>query len=424
MTTATTKAINRSSKAITIMFTDIVDSTRYWDSQGDLNGRLMVDQHNRLVFPVIKRFKGNIIKTIGDSVMASFKTPENALRAAAGIQQSIEAYRRNHENFKLEVRIGLHTGEALVEKNDVFGDTVNVAARVEAEADANEVLVSKSTVDLVAPKDYFLSRKTSFLPKGKTKKTVVYKCNWQKLPNQIEGINFEAILPLLAQQRTEILVYLMAIFAFIYYAIQNYLRYILADQEYVYLLSFSPQQMLSEHPVITGIFILAAFALFRLIKLLTVIPVTPFRLIKAGFGYALAFALVLTTLTLAPAEYTANSQDTFNESKHLFVKVLQSDANIRQKPSLTARVVASANEDDLYLLADVTESEKIVWNKILIGIGEYGWIARSVPAAFGVAEKRLTLTNKHSMRYLDIYAFLAGILGFIWGFFSFSIRPL
>lgn len=421
----TRRFIRRSSKPVTIMFTDIVDSTRYWDVAGDVQGRLMVDQHNRLVFPVIRKFRGRIIKTIGDAVMASFDSPENALCAAIGIQQALAAYRAKNENFHLEIRIGMHTGAALVEKSDVFGDTVNIAARVEAETGPNEILVSKATKEQINESDlYVLSRKTSFIPKGKTEEVVVFKCGWEKIPSQIEGIDFDAILPLMAQHRNEILIQIAAVIALLYYIIHNYLRYMLADQEFVYLMSFSPQKMMINHPVISGLLLITAVVLIRMMKYLTVVPILPFRILKAGFGYAVAFAVTLVALTMLPAEYTGNSRDTLYESKHLFVKVLQDNANIRLKPSLHSKVVAQAEDGDLYLLADVSKGRKVVWNKILIGYEEYGWIARTTPPAYGVAEERLTITNKRYIKYLDAYALLAGFIGVIWGLFSFSVRPL
>jgi len=406
------------------MFTDIVDSTRYWDMAGDLHGRMMVNQHNRLAFPVIKKFKGKIVKTIGDAVMASFDSPENALKAAIGIQQALAEYRAKNENFHLEIRIGIHSGKALVEKNDVFGDMVNIAARVEAETDANEILISEATKDQVDAVHYTLIRKTSFVPKGKTEKITVFKCDWKKQPSQIAEIKFDAILPLMAQQREEILIQIAVVFGLFYYLIHNYLRYLLADQEFVYLMSFSPEKIMGNHPFVTGLLIIAAIALIRSMKYLTVVPILPFRILKVGFGYAVAFAIVLASLTILPAEYTGNSREIYHESEHLFVKVLQDSANIRLEPSLKSKVVAQADDGDLYLLADVKETKKVVWNKILIGYEEYGWIARAIPPAFGVAEERLTITNKHYFKYLDIYALLAGLLGAIWGLFSFTVKPL
>ena len=124
------RQIRRSRKPVTIPFTDVEGSTRYWDSLGDTRGRLMIDLHNRLIYPVIKRHRGRIVKTIGDSIMASFKSPENAMRASIGIQQILDRRRKEDKRFRLKVRIGIHTGKALVEHKDIFGDMVNVAARV------------------------------------------------------------------------------------------------------------------------------------------------------------------------------------------------------------------------------------------------------------------------------------------------------
>ena len=419
-----TKLISRSRKPVTILFTDIVDSTRYWDTKGDIKGRLMVDQHNRLVFPVIKKFSGKVIKTIGDSVMASFSSPENALRAAIGIQQSLQDYRNKNKRFKLEIRIGMHTGKALIEKNDVFGDTVNVAARVEGAAKANEILISGSTEKNISRSEYALSKKTSFVPKGKRSEIIVYRCDWDKLPNLIKGLNFNAMLPMMSQQRNELLFYLVGILGFIYFLAHDYLRYILADQQSVYLLSFNPQQLLSEHPVITALLIISGLVLMSLLKYLTVIPVRLFKLIKGGFGYAVMFFISLLVMKNIPLEYRFDMDNTFHESKHLFVEVLRDNTRIRQQPSLKTNTLRIANARDLLLLADVKDMGKMVWNKVLIGSQKYGWIARAIPADFGVEEKRLTIANKFYFKNSHLYALIIGIAGFLWGFFSFSIRPL
>ena len=419
-----TKLISKSRKPITILFTDIVDSTRYWDTKGDIKGRLMVDQHNRLVFPVVKKFRGKVIKTIGDSVMASFSSPENALRAAIGIQQSLQHYRNKNKRFKLEIRIGMHTGKALIEKNDVFGDTVNVAARVEGAAKANEILISGSTEKNVSRSEYALRKKTSFIPKGKKSEIVVYKCDWAKLPDLIEGLNFNAMLPIMSQQRNELLLYLAGILGFMYFLMQDYLRYILADQQNIYLLSFNPQQMLSGHPVVTALLIIAVLALISFLKYLTVIPVRLFKFIKGGFGYALIFFVSLLVMKNLPLEYRFDMDKTFYESKHLFVEVLRDNTRIRSQPSLKTNTLRIANARDLLLLVDVKDTGRMLWNKVLIGSEKYGWVAREIPADFGVEEKRLTIANKFYLKRSHLYALIIGIAGFLWGSFSFSIRPL
>jgi len=122
-------------------------------SRGDIDGRLMVDYHNRLIFPVIKKFKGKIVKTIGDAIMASFSRSEQAVKAAIAIQQMLQKTRRQDKNFGLKVRIGIHTGKAIVEHSDVFGDVVNVAARIEQMGQGSEIFLSKNTADKIDKKN-------------------------------------------------------------------------------------------------------------------------------------------------------------------------------------------------------------------------------------------------------------------------------
>ena len=182
------RQIRRSRKPVTILFTDIEGSTRYWELHGDVEGRLMIDLHNRLIYPVIKRHRGKIIKNIGDAIMASFRSPKNALRSAVGIQQILARQRAEDENFRLKVRVGVHTGTAVVENDDVFGDAVNVAASVEGYAEGNEICLSDDTASRLGKLAYGLVEKGSFVPKGKSKGLTIYTCEWEKYPSMTEGV--------------------------------------------------------------------------------------------------------------------------------------------------------------------------------------------------------------------------------------------
>ena len=127
---STIEAIKRSRKQVTILFSDIEHSTRHWERRGDIDARMLLDRHNRLLFPVIRKFRGKIIKTLGDAIMASFNKPENAVKAGIAIQQQLAAERARDKYFSLHTRIGIHTGKGIIEYDDVFGDVVNVAARL------------------------------------------------------------------------------------------------------------------------------------------------------------------------------------------------------------------------------------------------------------------------------------------------------
>ena len=71
---------------VTVMFTDIQGSTAFFETYGDIEGRLMVQKHNELLFPCIQTFQGDIFKTIGDAIMAGFEKPVDAVRAAVAMQ--------------------------------------------------------------------------------------------------------------------------------------------------------------------------------------------------------------------------------------------------------------------------------------------------------------------------------------------------
>ena len=137
------------SRDVTVMFTDIKGSTTFFEIYGDIEGRLMLQKHHEMLFPLITKHRGRVIKTIGDAIMASFDEPVEAVRAAVEMQQRLFDYNKSKKEKKnqLHIRIGINTGEGLVEKSDIYGDVVNVAARVESLAAPDEILVSVSVYD-------------------------------------------------------------------------------------------------------------------------------------------------------------------------------------------------------------------------------------------------------------------------------------
>src|SRR6266851_2765640 len=133
-----------------ILFTDIVGSTRYFSMHGDQAGMRMLDVHNCALFPLIEQANGRVVKTIGDSIMAVFAQPVDAIRAAFALQQCLEGVRATlPEQDQIHIRVGAHYGLVMEKDDDVFGDTVNLAERVKSSADADQVFVSRALRDLV-----------------------------------------------------------------------------------------------------------------------------------------------------------------------------------------------------------------------------------------------------------------------------------
>jgi len=417
------KLISKSRKQITILFTDIEGSTKHWESKGDIEGRIMIDQHNRLAFPVIRKYRGKVIKTIGDSIMASFKSPKNAIKAAIGIQQAIEQHKEKNKRFKLKIRIGIHTGKALVEKNDVFGDVVNVAARVEGVGKGGDIMVSARTANLVKHNEFALKKKTSFVPKGKSRSITVYRSDWKKVPSLISKINFDSALPVLARNKLELFVYSLSSLGILYYIFHEYARYLIADHKLAFILAFNPQQIVTEHPVVVGLIVAAIFAVAVFIKFLTVIPYFLFRAVKGGFGFAVVLLLANLIFSNMPNTMQWNINTVISESKHLFVEVQENDSSIYLRPDNNSKKLKNVSGGELLLLADVLKSKGITWNKVLISDAGYGWIQRVVPPRMGVPEKRVTIANKFYLKWKHVYALVLAIIGFIWGYFNFTIKP-
>jgi class 3 adenylate cyclase len=127
----------------TVMFSDIVDSTRRAAELGDRRWREELDAIERVVMRELSRFRGRAVKAMGDGFLATFDGPARAIRCALALQESARV------QFGLEIRSGLHTGEMELIGSDVGGIAVHIAARVLACAAPSEVLVSGTVKDLV-----------------------------------------------------------------------------------------------------------------------------------------------------------------------------------------------------------------------------------------------------------------------------------
>jgi class 3 adenylate cyclase len=127
----------------TVLFTDIVDSTKRAVELGDERWKELLGRHDAQVRRQLARFHGREVNTTGDGFLARFDGPARAIRCAMAIRDVLRS-------LDLEVRAGVHTGEVELRDDDISGIAVHTAARVAAAAAAGEVLVSRIVVDLVA----------------------------------------------------------------------------------------------------------------------------------------------------------------------------------------------------------------------------------------------------------------------------------
>ncbi len=420
---STIEAIKKSRRQITILFSDIEHSTRHWERRGDIDARMILDRHNRLLFPIIRKFRGKIVKTLGDAIMASFTKPENALRAGIAIQQRLAEERDRDKYFSLRTRIGIHTGKGIIEYDDIFGDVVNVAAKVESSAEASQILITQATVARIKADQFQLQDSSELKLTGKRKVIPLYICDWEQHNNLISGIKADSIMPLLKSQKLELLSYVaMTLFA-LFFMYQYYLRYLLADSG----LSFSWFQettlVPSDYPVILILQTLTLVGFSFYLLRIDFISRTMLKILSGSFGAGLAVLLFASINLYVDMPFKKRWHEPVYESNHFFVEVLVDKVQLNEKPDKKSVVINILPRGEIFVYQDSKVTNGLRWDQVKIGKNSSAWIPKKIPPAFGVAEEQLTITRKFSFRYYDLYGTIIGILAFIWGYMSFRIRP-
>jgi class 3 adenylate cyclase len=171
---------------VTVLFTDIAGSTAMTQMLGDEGAQEVVRAHNRIVREALQGFAGKEIKHTGDGIMASFPSASAGVEAAMEMQRRTQAHNATDPEHVLGLKIGLNTGEPIAEDDDLFGSTVQLAARIVDKASAGQVLVSGSVHGLCqGKKDLKFERFADLDMKGFDESVTVYTALWDpkaKLP--------------------------------------------------------------------------------------------------------------------------------------------------------------------------------------------------------------------------------------------------
>jgi class 3 adenylate cyclase len=134
----------------TVLFTDIVDSTKKAAELGDQRWRRLLDRHDRVAREEVDRFNGRYVKSTGDGILATFDAPTRALRCAFGLNDALR-------DTGISIRAAIHTGEIEMRDDDVGGIGVHIAARALSQADARQVIVTRTVRDLATGTDLSFS---------------------------------------------------------------------------------------------------------------------------------------------------------------------------------------------------------------------------------------------------------------------------
>ena len=169
---------------LAILFADISGSTRLYEILGDVAARTKVADCLETLTVVITQYNGTVIKTIGDEIMCTFPTAEEAATAACEMHEMLEediTEQTAAGPISLSIRVGMHFGPAILEAGDVFGDAVNVAARMAAMSKGNQIITTQRAIDEMSP---IMRASTRFIDrapvKGKKETMDIFEILWQQ----------------------------------------------------------------------------------------------------------------------------------------------------------------------------------------------------------------------------------------------------
>jgi class 3 adenylate cyclase/CHAT domain-containing protein len=178
----------------TVLFTDIVGSTSFFSTRGDIEGQLMIQRHNDLLIPLLSKYQGKLIEIIGDAIFGSFDEPSKAVTCAVKMQQTLaQANHGRSEQDHIQVRIGINMGAGYVEGSRVRGIVVNIAERIKSLAGAGQILISESVYQRLQPgRDPLCTFVDKVSVKGIAEEIKVYQVLWRN-GGKDEGIRHSAL---------------------------------------------------------------------------------------------------------------------------------------------------------------------------------------------------------------------------------------
>lgn len=177
----------------TIMFADVADSTGLYESLGDIEAQFVISQALGIVRDMVQRNHGTVIKSAGDDILCLFQKADHALTASISIQEALSE-EELLEGIKVSVHIGIHSGMGILTQGDVFGDTVNVAARVTTAAKAGQILTTRDTVErLSAGLDACTRKYDEVRVKGRMRHVEIYDVMWRSSGDVTGVMNLDSL---------------------------------------------------------------------------------------------------------------------------------------------------------------------------------------------------------------------------------------
>jgi class 3 adenylate cyclase len=166
---------------VAILFADVVGSTQLYEQLGDAKAREMVGRCLEIMREATEANHGSVIKTMGDEIMSTFPTADEAMNAAKRMQERISTDASLvHDGVHVAIRIGCHFGAVVQEQRDIFGSAVHTANRMTSQAKAKQIITTLSTVERLSPEWQATARQIDVATvRGKADEVVLYEVIWQ-----------------------------------------------------------------------------------------------------------------------------------------------------------------------------------------------------------------------------------------------------
>ncbi len=166
---------------VAILFADVVGSTQLYEQLGDARAREMVARCLEIMREATEGLSGRVIKTMGDGVMATFPSADDAMSAAKQMQEAISGDSSlRHADGHVAIRIGCHFGPVVQENRDIFGSAVHTANRMTSQAKAQQIITTKATVDQLLGEWSNMVRQIDVaMVRGKSDEVALYEVLWQ-----------------------------------------------------------------------------------------------------------------------------------------------------------------------------------------------------------------------------------------------------
>jgi class 3 adenylate cyclase len=165
-------------RIMAVMFTDMVGSTDMTQAKGDQAAQVIVRRHNSIVRAALAEYGGKQVKHTGDGIMAAFPSPASAVEATVAIQRAVAANNSRFPDQSLHLRIGINAGEPIEEEEDLFGATVQLAARVCAAAGTDQIVCTNVVKELAGGKGISYASRGPTALKGFSEKIPLFEVIW------------------------------------------------------------------------------------------------------------------------------------------------------------------------------------------------------------------------------------------------------